>query len=374
MIAKGSSTMFRKLTLLPLALLVLAACGGAPAAQQPTVAPAAPTAAPAATSAPAPAAEAAAQACQAGFRSFDHELLATDPLCLPEAPERIIALDMASVELTLLSEKTLLATSGWILSELPLLAPQFAPTLETVEDVGYPANLEQVALLKPDLILAVGGTSAGDTIDVEQAQQIAPVVLADPAIYNDWKLGMRLWSDVLNVPDTYAAMSANYQQRVAELQAALGDGAQREVSVISTSTYGISLWMPDTPPGAILNDVGLARPESQRLVGEAASAEYGMAQYVTISEERLDLADGDAIFFFSYASSDPETAAAEDAHLTAFVEKPIWQSLDAVKAEQAFLVPGYWWRSQTYILANRVIDDLFANLTDSSATTPIIEP
>jgi iron complex transport system substrate-binding protein len=354
------------------ALILLAACAAAPAAQ-PVSAPS-PTAALSPTGAPAASAQAEAQTCEAGFRSFDHELLASDPLCIPEAPARIIALDMASVELTLLSEKTLLATSGWILSELPLLAPQFAPALETVEDVGYPANLEQIALLKPDLILAVGGTTAGEAIDVEQAQVIAPVVLADPAIYNDWKLGMRLWSDVLNVPDTYAKMTANYQQRVAELQAALGEGAQREVSVVATSTYGVSLWMPDTPPGAILSDVGLGRPASQRLVGEAAAAEYGMAQYVTVSEERLDLADGDAIFFFSYASSDAETAAAEDAHLAAFVQKPIWQSLGAVKAGQAFLVPGYWWRSQTYILANRVIDDLFTHLTDTSATTPAVDP
>lgn len=361
--------MLRRLTLIPLLLFVLAACGAAPAAQ-PTSAPASPTEAPAPTSAPA----ADQSACQAGFRSFDHELLASEPLCIPEAPQRIIALDMASVEMTLLSGKTLLATSNWILDELPLLAPQFASTLATVEDVGYPANLEKVALLKPDLILAVGGTSAGETIDVEQAQKIAPVVFADPVIYDDWKLGMRIWSDVLGVPDTYAAMLSNYQQRVAELQAALGDDVQREISVFSTGTYGISLWMPDTPPGAILSDVGLERPASQRLVGEAANAEYGASQYIAISEERLDLADGDAIFFFTYASSDPETAATEDAHLKAFVEKPIWKSLEAVKAGQAFLVPGYWWRSQTYILANRVLDDLFTHLAGTSATTPIITP
>lgn len=352
--------MFRRLSILLLAAFALAACGGAPAAPQPTGAPAA--------------AQAAGQSCQAGFRRFDHELLATDPICIAENPQRIIALDMASVEMTLLSEKTLLATSDWILSELPLLAPQFAPALEAVEDVGYPANLEKVALLKPDVILAVGGTSAGETIDVEQAQQIAPVVFADPVIYDDWKLGMRIWSDVLNVPDAYAAMLENYQQRVSELQAALGERAEWEISVLSTSTYGSSLWMPDTPPGAILSDVGLARPASQRFVGEAATAEYGVAQYVAISDERLDLADGDAIFFFTYASNDPETAATEDAHLKAFVEKPIWRSLKAIQAGRAFLVPGYWWRSQTYLLANRVLDDLFTHLAGASATTPVLMP
>jgi len=311
-------------------------------------------------------------ACAAGFRLFDHQLLATEPVCIPAAPERIIALDMASVELTLLTDKTLLATSNWILGELPLLAPPLAETLAGVEDVGYPANLEKILLLKPDLILAVGGTSVGDTIDVEKALAIAPVVIADPVIYDDWKLGTQFWSDVLNVTEFYAAMEQNYHTRVAELQTALGNPSTIEVSVLGASSYGVYLWLPDTPPGAILTDVGLARPEAQALVGEEAMVRYEAKQYVQISEERLDLADGDAIFYFTYASTDPETANKENAFIADFTQKPLWQALTAVKAERAFLVPGYWWRSQTYLLANKVLDDLFTHLANSRATTPIL--
>ncbi|GAB4426699.1 MAG: iron-siderophore ABC transporter substrate-binding protein [Chloroflexi bacterium OHK40] len=354
-------------------LTLLAACGG-----QPTAAPtAAPTSVPAPTGAPvatdAPTTPATAGSCPAGQRRFDHELLEGEPVCIPAEPQRIIALDMASVELTLLAEKTLLATSGWILSELPLLHPPFAERLANVEDVGYPANLEKVALLKPDLILAVGGTSAGESIDAEQARQIAPLVFADPIIYNDWKLGMRLWADVLGMPDFYDAMLANYRTRTDELRTALGDTIDREISVLSTSSYGISLWMPDTPPGAILTDVGLARPEAQSLVGEAATERYQASQYVQISTERLDLADGDAIFYFTYASSDPEVAGKERESMTAFEAQPVWQSLNAVKAGQAFRVPEYWWRSQTYLLANKVLDDLFTHLAGASATTPVLD-
>ncbi|MEZ4730967.1 MAG: iron-siderophore ABC transporter substrate-binding protein [Caldilineaceae bacterium] len=310
--------------------------------------------------------------CEAGFRRFDHELLATDPVCIPEDPQRIIALDVASVELTLMTGKTLLATSDWILSEMPLMSPQFADTLAATEDVGYPANLEKILLLKPDLILAVDGTNVGDTIDVAAALQIAPVVIADPVIYEDWKLGTQFWSAVLNVTDFYTAMEENYFTRIGELQAALGDPAALEVSVIGASTYGIYLWMPDTPPGHILRDVGLSRPEAQALIGEESLARYQASQYVLISEERLDLVDGDAIFYFTYFSSNPETAAKETAFLDALAQKPLWQALSAVKADSAFQVPGYWWRSQTYLLASKVIDDLFTHLTDTEATTLIL--
>ena len=47
--------------------------------------------------------------------------------------------------------------------------------------------------------------------------------------------------------------------------------------------------------------------------------------------------------------------------------------IDAVKAGKSYFVPGAWWRSQTYLLANQVIDDLFTHLTDTAATTPILE-
>jgi iron complex transport system substrate-binding protein len=311
--------------------------------------------------------------CEAGFRLFNHELLATEPVCIPENPQRIISLDVASVELSFFTEKTLLATSNWILSEMPLMNPDLADELSRVEDVGYPANLEKVLLLKPDIILAVGGTSVGDTIDIEKASEIAPVVVADPVIYNDWKLGMQFWAEVLNVPELYQAMLENYQTRVAELQTALGEGrSDLEVSAIAASTYGIYLWMPDTPPGAIFTDVGLSRPESQSLVGEAAQERYGSSQYVQISKEQLGLADGDALFYFTYASSDEAVASQETTFLNDLGQMPLWQTLEAVKTGQVFLVPGYWWRSQTYLLASKVLDDLFTHLANGAATTPVL--
>ena len=127
-----------------------------------------------------------AQTCEDGFRRFDHELLMSEPVCIPENPERILALDMASVEMTLLTGKNLVASSGWILGEFPVLEPRFADPLSSVEDVGYPADLEKTLELQPDLILAVGRGAAGDSIDAARAGDIAPLVLADPQVYDDW--------------------------------------------------------------------------------------------------------------------------------------------------------------------------------------------
>ncbi len=322
---------------------------------------------PEATAASEPVAETTTE-CEAGFRLFDHELLVGEPICIPEAPQRILPLDMAAMEVVLLTGQTPVGGGDWMLDELPILLPQYADTLSTVEKLGYPAELEKVAALQPDLILTTDGA-----IDIALASEIAPVIVADPAIFTGWENGMSFWSAVLNVPELYEEMAVNYAARVAELQAALGQPEALEISVISVSTYGIWLWMPDTSPGAILADIGLSRPQSQTFVGEDAVAEYGDDQYITISEERMDLVDADAIFYFTYATSDPDLLAEEGAFLADFQQKPLWLALDAVKAEKAFFVPGYWWRAQTYLLTSMVIDDLFANLTDTTATTPILE-
>ena len=315
-----------------------------------------------------PAVAATSVDCEEGFRLFDHELLVTDPVCIPIAPQRVLPLDMTALELMLITNQTPLGTAQWILDELPLLLPEYADALTPLPGFGYPADLEQVAALQPDLILA-----PADTLDVELATQIAPVIVPDQSIYEDWKLGVEFWCAVMNMPDLYEQMATTYDQRVAELQAALGDPGELEVSVISASTYGIWLWMPDSSAGHVLADVGLGRPEAQSLVGEAAIARYGEKQYIEISEERLDLVDGDAIFYFTYAAVDPKIAAEESSFLKTFNEKPLWQALEAVKAGNAFFVGGHWWRSQTYLLANKMIDDLFANLTDTTATTPALE-
>lgn len=314
-----------------------------------------------------------AQTCEDGFRLFDHDLLITDPVCIPENPERVLALDMASVEMTLLMGKNLVGTANWILSELPILEPRFAATLADTEDVGYPANLETTLLLEPDLILAVDTSVAGDTIDASAAGEIAPVVLVDPAVYDDWQLGMSFWAEVLGADELYAQMLQNYDARIAELKNVLGDVSETTVSLVPVATGNVYMWMPDTAPGKIIGDVGFSRPEPQTLTGEAAQARYGSAQYIQVSQERYDLLDADAIFYFTYAATDTETAAGEAGNVRALEQNPLWQSLSAVQAENAYFVPGYWWRAQTYLLATKVIDDLFIHLASTEAQTPALE-
>jgi len=309
--------------------------------------------------------QAAATSCEAGYRLFDHEYLAGDPICIPENPQRILALEMSALEMVLLADKELVGTANWLHEEVPVLLPELSTALEGIADTGYPANLEVALEAQPDLILAVDGD-----IDLAAGNEIAPVVMPLPGIEHDWKLSMEFWSEVLGTQDLYAEMLANYEARIAEFKAALA--STPTVSIIGTSSYGTYMWLEDTAPGVVVADAGLLRPESQALTGDAAVERYGEQRWIQISEERFDLANADDIFVFTYATTNPDTLATEDEAMAAFKANPIWNSLSAVAAEHVYYVGPHWWRAQTYLLANKVLDDLFVNLTGTSAATPVL--
>lgn len=306
-------------------------------------------------------------ACEAGFRLFDHEYLAGDPVCIPEDPQRILALEISALETVLLTDKELVGTAGWLHEEIPVILPELAPALEGVADTGYPANLEVALLAAPDLILAVDGD-----IDLDAAREIAPVVMPKPGLEYSWRESMEFWSEVLGTQALYADMIASYDARIAEFQAALT--TDPTISVIGTSSYGAYMWLVDTAPGVVIADAGLTRPESQNLSGEAAIDRYGEQRWISLSEERFDLADADAIFVFTYATTDPETLQTENTAMEAFKSNAVWNTLSAVQSGNVYYVGPHWWRAQTYLLANKVLDDLFTHLTGSSADTAVLFP
>jgi ABC-type Fe3+-hydroxamate transport system substrate-binding protein len=114
----------------------------------------------------------------------------------------------------------------------------------------------------------------------------------------------------------------------------------------------------------------LGRPASQALDSEASVAAYGNTTYAYLSDETLNLADGDAIIVFTFPVLGEEAVAASDQYLAEFEANPLWQSLSAAQNGRVFNGSFAWARGNTYLLANAMIDDLFAFLTDTEATTP----
>lgn len=308
--------------------------------------------------------------CEEGFWLFDHERLATDPVCIPENPQRIISLDMPATEYLLLNDIPIVGVFGYAADEIAAITPGLAHDFEGIPTFDWPPNLELVTELKPDLIVAFKDSS----LFYEGMESIAPLVVYDAAYATDWKSSTEFWSKVFQKEEAYQDMLATYEARVAELQTALGeDRGEIEVSAFVPSPDYPMIWLIDSAQGVILQDVGLGRPAAQNQTFAEGGYTEGGADYgfVAISNEALNLADGDEIFIFTYAMTDPEAAAAAHKALEDFnATNPIWQTLSGVREGNVHIVGPHWFRAQTYLAANLILDDLFATLTDVEPTIP----
>jgi iron complex transport system substrate-binding protein len=308
--------------------------------------------------------------CEEGFWLFDHERLATEPVCIPENPQRIISLDMPATEFVLLNDIPIVGVFGYAADEIAAITPGLGAKLEGIPTFDWPPNLELVTELDPDLIIAFKDSS----LFYEGMEAIAPLVVYDAAYATDWKSSTAFWSEVFGKEDAYAEMLETYDARVAELQEALGDErAEVEVSAFVPSPTYPMIWLVDSAQGVILQDVGLGRPEAQAVTFAEGGYADGGADYgfVAISNERLDLADGDEIFIFTWASTDPDVTAENNQALQDFHETDaVWQTLEGVKEGNVHIVGPHWFRAQTYLAANLILDDLFTYLTEAEPTIP----
>lgn len=308
--------------------------------------------------------------CEEGFRLFDHERLATDPVCVPDNPQRIISLDMPATEFMLLNDIPMVGVFGYAADEIAAITPGLADDLADLPTFDWPPNLELVTELKPDLIIAFKDSS----LFYAGMEAIAPLVVYDAAYATDWKSSTSFWSEVFGREDAYVDMLATYEGRIAELQTALGeDRGEIAVSAFVPSPDYPMIWLIDSAQGVILQDVGLGRPEAQATTFDAGGYTEGGADYgfVAISNERLDLADGDEIFIFTWPSTDPEVMAQNLEALEDFnANNPLWQALPGVRDGNVHIVGAHWFRAQTYLAANLILDDLFAHLTDVEPSIP----
>jgi iron complex transport system substrate-binding protein len=143
------------------------------------------------------------------------------------------------------------------------------------------------------------------------------------------------------------------KEHATNILAALGDRYEnRTISVASTTPSNNYVLVKNSFSGSILDDVGLQRPAAQDVI----NPDRGI---FNISEERLDILDGDILFLlYTYDWGEMET-------YQRLKKKPIWKQLKAVKNNQVFLVDFWTWTWSDPSAANAVIDDLYKYLVNT---------
>lgn len=304
--------------------------------------------------------------CEAGFRLFDHELMATEATCIPENPERFTYLIYPSY-LYALDVKPI---ASWGLERDAENYPFIADWLEGIVDHGMPPNLEMLVELKPDLLL-YDMRRVEDVVD--ELQQIAPLVTFDVNNAFSWQERHRFNGAVFGKEALAEEQIAVYEQRVAELRTAIeanyGDVSDVTISLVRVRDGGVinllGLWYPGV---SVVKDVGFDLPDAVDLTIEEMQETHDNIYVAEISEELIPTVGGDVIIFFGSPGGAQTDKSERNWILNEFLLSPLWQTLEAIQTDK-FYFKGDNWLQPSILTAHLVIDEL-AEIFEVEVATP----
>ena len=307
---------------------------------------------------------AATDECSEGFRFFDHELLSTEPVCVPESPQRVIALE--SFEALISLDAPPVATFENFLDNWLLEYPSLADDVTGIESIGVmpEPSIETMLTLEPDLII---GSAQRWSENYDDFSTLAPTVLYDFEHSGMWREVTDLVAEMTNRQEEYNEQLQAYEARVDELRQALGQ-EETIISVVRIRPADVRLYTLDSFPGEVIGSVGLQRPESQQYTNAELLSEFGQTTFYEISTENIEMSDGDVVFLWTTSTTEQIAAQAEE-RLQALRDDPIWGTLNAVQAGAVYEVEGYWIGSG-FIAAHYMLDDLYEHVLGTEPESP----
>lgn len=158
-----------------------------------------------------------------------------------------------------------------------------------IEWVGnYPADIEMIAAMNPDLIL----TTAWQPADLDQLRVIAPTVQLNGSIHSEWEIYAML-ADLTGTTDKLAVMIKRYQAQIEMIRNVI-DTESIMISTIHANENSFFAYNPYGNIGKVLVDAGFQRP--------AATDMIPINDSIDVSAEALVDFDADFIMT-SYRSS-----------------------------------------------------------------------
>ena len=298
-----------------------------------------------------------AQNCEAGFRLITN---ASEPVCIPENLERVVALDEGTMTDLLALGVQPVAVMDWgnrDYAQYLRLEPGEIKSVGTSEGPNYEAMLS----LNPDLIVGRGDdlqSFSGNAL--ESLQAVAPTVLSETAEDDFWRSHFQFLGDVFDKEAEVQALLSSYETRLQEFREAYeAKGEDATIAIIRSRADSFNVYANDSFISELVKTAGLEMPD----------ALTGLEAYAPISLEEIDLLSSD--YLFVMARDEDEAEAFLDAR-----EGPLWQFLPAVEQDQAYQVNWSVWVAGWNVAgAHLVIDDLFYYLLDgASSPTPKPDP
>jgi iron complex transport system substrate-binding protein len=259
---------------------------------------------------------------------------------IPVAPERLVYVGSDPGDLFALGVTPLGASLSVIGTQVV-----YPDLLEGIEDISYPANLEKVTALDPDLILFADW----DETAIEALEKIAPTVV----IGSEGTFGrLDQYADILGKGDEAAAYKAEYEAKAEEMKKKLKDALPNGETATVLLQLGKELYVMGYQglPVSMYDMLGYKPTESvQELIDKDE-------RFAVISSEVIADYAGDVLFVLTDETE--ETTAATDKLLSS----PIWGTIDAVKNKQVYVMSSSW-NYDDPITRDRLLDELVKVMT-----------
>ena len=262
-------------------------------------------------------------------------------------PERIVTLYQGATDVAIaLGVKPVGVVESWVekpvykylrddLGDTPILGLETQP------------NLEEVAKLKPDLIIA---SKLRHEKIYDQLSQIAPTVTHETVF--EFKETVELMGQAMNREEDAEKLLLDWDHRVADFKEKisdkLGDEWPVEVSVLNFRADHARIFITGFA-GNILNELGFVRPDSQ-----IKAREEGNVILKLTTKESIPSMNADVFFTFVSDGEDVQEAYKE------WTNHTLWKNLDAVKNGRDYMVDDVAWNMGGGLLsAHEMLDQIY---------------
>jgi iron complex transport system substrate-binding protein len=264
--------------------------------------------------------------------------------CVSANPQRVVVWGGTELDPVLALGVKPIAGNPHVLTYIQELPPEQWQGIENIDSPQGP-NFEYLLELKPDLILGhesrIGPVYA-------QLSQIAPTVLDGS---DSWKDTFQVFAEALNQTEQAQQVMDHYNDRINAFKAEMRSQLPLTIASIEIRADAIILDTHDSFALAVIQEAGLSlSPALNRYT----------SQTWTLSKERLNELEGDAMFLRTWGGVANERQAAE-LELEKLRTDPLWRQLQVVQQEKVYAVGDYF-QGAGPITANLILDDLFRYL------------
>ncbi|WP_413059118.1 ABC transporter substrate-binding protein [Sporosarcina sp. 179-K 3D1 HS] len=218
--------------------------------------------------------------------------------------------------------------------------------LADVQIVGQETqpNLEEIAKLKPDLIIA---SKLRHEEVYEQLSAIAPTVAHETVF--DFKGTVELMGQAMNQEEKANELIANWDDRVADfkmkIEEKMGDQWPQHAAVLNFRADHARIYVTGFA-GSILSELGFAGPKNLK---DSNQDVLKLTDKESITEMNADV-------FYLFMENDEAVKKTYEE----WTSHPLWKNLDAVKSDQVYRVDEIIWNMGGGIkAANLMLDDIY---------------